>query len=893
MKKLITILSLAFYLNINAQIIKTIAGDSTGGYNGDGGLAISGQLNNPYGIATDKYRNLYIADMANSRIRMVTQSTGVLSTIAGNGTFGYTGDGGQAVSAQLSSPYGIAVDANRNVYIADYDNLVVRQIITSTGIINTVAGGGSSGLGDNGPATSAQLSGPMGIAVDASGNLYIADYNYHRIRMVNPSGIITTIAGNGTQGFSGDGGPANSNSVQLNNPTGVAIDALGNIYISDYGNNRVRVIAKSSGNISTVAGNGTPGYKGNGGQAASDSSELFHPWNITTGSGNLYIADYGNQVIRKVNSLGVISTIAGNGTQGYTGDCGAPTAAELNYPAGLALDSYGNLYVADNGNNRIREILFSAGQTHVTGHATSYAICSGSTVVFTGGGASSYTWTNGVVNATPYTLPSVTSQTTVPYTVMGTDTNGCTNSAVVTVTVNPLPILIAPSITICSGQYATLIASSSDTTTHQFVWTNGISNGVPFMTTTTSEYIVTGTNKNGCKGTATATVTVLLVSPTFTLPVITISSNPITSCGNSGTLTASGASTYTWSAGQNGATIVVTPTISTTYTVSGTQSGCTVTNTVTQVVDIIKISSNIDTICSGSSAILTASGANTYTWSASNHTSTYTVSPTVSTTYSVTGAASVGTTTAQCVSSSSYTQLVRALSISSSADSLCNGSSAVLTATGASTFTWSTSQNAASISVSPTVSTTYSVSGIAQTCTVNGTFNQIVKLPLVISVTSSADSICVGGIVTLTASGANSYIWNATSNPQTGNSIVVAPTVSSTYSVTGIYFGCAANDTIRQKVDTACFAGIKQMTNLDNQIKIYPNPAANGSFTVLLNDNSENATIVVLNALGQKVFETKNTGNLTQVSLPNGQSGVYYVRVNKSSGTSVQKVIIE
>jgi len=910
MKKLITLLAIAFCFNINAQIIRTIAGDSIGGYAGDGGLSYNAELNNPYGVVTDQHRNLYIADANNSRIRMVTTSTGIITTIAGSGTFGYAGDGFAATAAQLSTPYGIALDASGNVYIADYDNFVIRKV--SAGIITTVAGNNNLGggyTGDNGPATAATLGGAMGVAVDASGNLYIADYNNNCIRIVNPAGTINTFAGNGTAGYGGDGGAANS--AQLNKPTGISIDASGNVYIADYGNNVIRMV-NPSGTISTFAGNGTSGYSGNGGQAT--SAQLFNPWGITTGSGNLYIADYGNNVIRKVNNSGVISTIAGNGTQGYMGDCANPTAAELNYPAGVALDSYGNLYIADNGNNGIRKVLFSASRTHITAHVTNAVVCSGNATTFTGGGAVTYTWTGGVVNAAPYTIPVVTATTSVNYTVTGTDTNQCMSSANISIVENPLPTVTANSYTICAGQYVTLsgviiTSDSTGITNNSYSWTGGVVNNVPFMPSVTSSYIVTGTDGYGCSSAGTATVTVLAVSPTFTLPVISISnSGPISSCGGSSTLTASGAGTYSWSTGQSGSSVVVTPTVSTTYNVIGTLSGCSATGKITQIVNVVNITSSMDSLCLGSSATLTANTgvvlasnqAITYSWSTSQTTSSVSVQPTRDSAFTVTGTILTITTpttgindTSRCKSSYIYTQMIRVLIASSNTDSLCKGSSALLMANGATSYTWSPgSQNGASISVTPTVTTTYTVTGAAQACVVTNTITQIVKPPLVIIITSNMDSVCVGGTATLTASGANSYIW---STAQSGTSVVITPTVSTNYLVNGTYYGCSVSANFTQHVDPACFAGIQQISSLDNQVKIYPNPATNGVFIVSIQENMQNANVVVLNSLGQKVFETKMTGqDDLQIALPSCLPGIYYVQISNgvNGTTSVKKVIV-
>jgi len=327
---------------VSNRVITTVAGDGTVGFSGDNGPATSAQLANPWSVAVDSAGNLYIADYGNNRIRKV--SNGMIATVAGNGTRGSLGDNGPATSAQFYGPAGLAVDSLGNLYIADYGNNRIRKV--SNGVIATVAGGGAS-LGDNGPATSAQLALPYGIAVDSGGNLYVADWGNNRIRKVS-NGVITTVAGNGTRGFSGDNGLATA--AQLANPQGIAVDSAGNLYIADFGNASIRKV--SNGIITTVAGNGTPGFSGDNGPAT--SAQLYLPYGIAVDSaGNLYIGDSGNNRIRKVSN-GVIATVAGNGTFGFSGDNGPATSAQLANPYGVAIDSAGNLYIGDSGNSRIR-----------------------------------------------------------------------------------------------------------------------------------------------------------------------------------------------------------------------------------------------------------------------------------------------------------------------------------------------------------------------------------------------------------------------------------------------------------------------------------------------------------------------------------------------------------
>ncbi len=353
-------------------IISTVAGNGTVGYSGDGGAATSAELTYPNGVAVDSVGNIYIADTQNNRIREVTASTGNISTVAGNGTFGYSGDGGAATSAELTYPDGVAVDGSANIYIADFDNCRIRKVTASTGIISTVAGNGTGGYsGNGGAATSAELYAPDGVAVDSAGNIYVADTGNNVIRKVTAStGIISTVAGNGTYGYSGDGGAADS--ATLKGPSGVAVDSAGNLYIAD-ASNRIRAVGhptplvlSAATIINTIAGTGTGGYSGDGGLASgpmNTGARLDQPHGVAVDSaGNLYIADYANNVIRKVTaSTGIISTVAGNGTAGFAGDGGLATSAELDLPYGVAVDSAGNLYIADTQNNRIRELTASTG----------------------------------------------------------------------------------------------------------------------------------------------------------------------------------------------------------------------------------------------------------------------------------------------------------------------------------------------------------------------------------------------------------------------------------------------------------------------------------------------------------------------------------------------------
>jgi uncharacterized protein (TIGR03437 family) len=342
------------------QVLVTVAGTGRSGSQGDGGPGVAADLALPRGIAVDGTGNIYVADSTNRRVRKIS-SNGVISAFAGTGELGTSGDGGPAVNATMNSPTGLTLDAAGNLYISDSNANRVRKV-SPDGRIVTVAGSGkgSGGFGgDSGPATNAELGGPQGLATDSAGNLYIADRSNHAIRKVTVStGIITTVAGTGTQlGFAGDDGPAPQ--ALLFAPSGVAVDTGGNIYITDELNQRIRRVNASDGKISTIAGNGTAGYNGDGIQAKDALINLSFPSFISVDPmGDVIFADRSNHRIRKITmSTGVISTIAGNGIPGSVGDGSSPTGASLLFPHAGLVDAGGNLYISDGGNNRVRRTL--------------------------------------------------------------------------------------------------------------------------------------------------------------------------------------------------------------------------------------------------------------------------------------------------------------------------------------------------------------------------------------------------------------------------------------------------------------------------------------------------------------------------------------------------------
>ena len=442
---------------MTAGDIYTVAGGGTSGL-GDGGPATSAKLSYPQAVAVDAAGNLVIADTSHNQVRVVAETTGTfygqamtagdIYTVAGGGTSGL-GDGGPATSAKLSYPQAVAVDAAGNLVIADTSNSRVRVVAASTGTfygqamtagdIYTVAGGGTGGLGDGGPATSATLSYPAGVAVDAAGDLLIADTGNGRVRLVAAAtgtlytkkmtaGDIYTVAGNSfghfLEAFSGDGGPATR--AELSLPAGIATDAAGNLAIADTYNDRVRLIAATSetlygqamtaGDIYTVAGTGKAGFAGDGGPAT--SAKLLFPAGVTVdAAGNLVIADTGNNRARVVAettgtfygqalTAGDIYTVAGGGTSGL-GDGGPATSAKLSAPQAVAVDTAGNLVIADTGHNRIRAV------AETTGTFYGQALTAGDISTVAGTGKAGFAGdggpaTNGELNFSPHIVKGTT-----------------------------------------------------------------------------------------------------------------------------------------------------------------------------------------------------------------------------------------------------------------------------------------------------------------------------------------------------------------------------------------------------------------------------------------------------------------------------------------------------
>ncbi len=372
MKKIILCFSFALFGTFasKCQVISTIAGNGAASFGGDGGTATAASFNGPNATCVSSHRELYVSDGNNNRIRKIDVSS-IVSTIAGRGPGSFSGDGGPATAANLFQPSYIVFDTLGNLYVGDRLNNRVRKIDTN-GIISTFAGNGGGGsTGDGGPATAATIDHPYGLVFDHAGNLLIAEEYGHVIRKVSTTGQISTFAGTRYGGYSGDGGSATA--ANLNYPNYLAIDGAGNVYVTDNSNHRVRKI-DTSGIITTVIGNGLVGFSGDNGAAT--AAEINFAGGITVDSnGNLYLADCLNNRIRKLNTSGVISTIAGTGTGSYSGDGGMATAATMNLPIDVRFDGTNHLLVTDFNNRRVRSITLPNNRPHFLASRSIMDVC--------------------------------------------------------------------------------------------------------------------------------------------------------------------------------------------------------------------------------------------------------------------------------------------------------------------------------------------------------------------------------------------------------------------------------------------------------------------------------------------------------------------------------------
>jgi sugar lactone lactonase YvrE len=525
-----------------AQIITTVTGTGTAGFSGDGGAATLAQVNLPTSVCRDIYGNLYIADRFNHRVRKIDATSGNISTIAGTGTAGFSGDGGLATTAQLNQPIGVVVANDGTIYISDKNNNRIRKINLS-GIISTYAGTGIAGFsGDGGLATLARLNNPWGITLDINNNLYIADRSNDRVRKIDyNSGIITTVAGTGTAGYSGDNGLATL--ANFNKPISVCVDTALNIYVADENNHRVRKVTYSSGIVNKIAGTGTAAYNGDGILAV--NAQLNYPCGVAVDlAGYVYISDRVNHRLRKIDLSGNISTIAGTGAVGFSGDGGNATSAQLNYPRELFSDGSGNIYFADTDNNRIRKITYCNLPTIPTINASQNNFCTGgnTTLTIASGNlnnALDWQWYDascGVNNVGAGTSLSVSPSVTTTYYVRGeggcVTPSGCGSITITVLQIPSQPGTISGNATVCSGSSQTYsIGSVSGATSYSWTLPSGWSgtsttNSISATAGTSGGTIsVTADNSCGSSTAQTLAVSISMVDTSITVNGITLTSN--------------------------------------------------------------------------------------------------------------------------------------------------------------------------------------------------------------------------------------------------------------------------------------------------------------------------------------------------------------------------------
>ena len=386
-----------------AQIITSFAGNGSSGHTGDGGAAISAGIGEPDECAFDSHGNLYFGDVLGNVVRKITPC-GIITTVAGNGVAGYNGDSILAISASITTPSGIAFDSLDNMYIAELGDSRIRRVDAISGIITTLAGNGTAVYGgDGGPATEATFDYVNNICFDRHGNLYVTDGS-NRIRKIDALGIITTFAGTGTGGYTGNGGYAID--AEIEDLYGICSDTMGNIYFEQQGADAVVRKVDTAGIISTIAGNGSATPSGDGGPAIDAG---LNPFGLAHDKmGNLYISGYIMNDVRKIDISGIIYTVAGTGIAGFSGDGGNADSAELNVPYGITVDDNGNLYIPDRSNHRIRRVTFhpvvTPTITVTIGSSTGDTICSGTPVIYTssvsGSGTTSFSY-QWLVNGNP------------------------------------------------------------------------------------------------------------------------------------------------------------------------------------------------------------------------------------------------------------------------------------------------------------------------------------------------------------------------------------------------------------------------------------------------------------------------------------------------------------
>lgn len=660
----------------------------------------------------------------------------VVATFAGSGTAG--GANGASIAASFNAPTGVCFDYTTNdIIVADRTGHKIRRI-SPTGVVTTLAGSGSPGSAD-GTGAAASFNFPTGVCVDLSGNVYVADFGNNKIRHITPAGVVTTYAGTGAFGSAGGLG----NVATFANPTGICTDYANTFYIVDYTGNNIRKI--SGGIVSVFAGStlGSPGATDAVGTAARFNS----PWGICIDqSGVLYVADGLNNKIRKINaSTGAVTTLAGSGATGSANGTG--TAATFNFPTGVCADNSGNIYVADD--NKIRVI-------------------SSASVVTTYAG----TGVAGFVEG-----PAASAQFNVSQTVCLDGSNNVyvadknNNKIRKICAVAPTVNATASNTLICVNSPVVLNGGGADT----YAWYNGITNNVAFTPTATgvATYTVVGTNTlTGCSNVASLTLSVVAT------PTVSVSNGTLCS-GNSFTISPTGASSYTYSGGS----AIVSPTATTVYTVTGSTGTCAQTKTLSLTVNTTPtVSVSGGSICSGNSFTISPTGATSYTYSGGSAI----VSPAATTIYTVSGF------NGSCAQTKTLGLTVNTTpTVSASNGTICSGASFTLNPSGAATYTIS----GGSAIVSPNSTTSYTITGTsAQGCIGQSAFVATVFVNATPTLAVANGTICAGSSFTMSPSGASSYTYSS-------GSAVVNPTTSTTYVINGANGNCVSSKTVTVTVN--------------------------------------------------------------------------------------------